>query len=219
MSAKIDLVGHIYGRLTVVRESGRKNGKVLWECKCSCGTTVHLTGNAMRSGNSLSCGCLNNDRIFKHGVSTTRPYKIWRGIMSRCLNPEAKDYEAYGGRGIKVCEEWQDPVTFVKWAFANGHSNDLQIDRKDNNGDYCPDNCRWVSRSINMNNRGMLSNNKTGYTGVCYHKGENKFQASIHYNGKRCYLGYHDSAEEAAVARDYFIRKHRLPHKVQVLGL
>jgi hypothetical protein len=218
MSAKIDLVGHVYGRLTVIRESGRKYGKVLWECRCICGNTTYLTGNAMRKGNSLSCGCLAKDIVHKHGVSTTRPYKIWRGIMSRCLNQEAKDYGAYGGRGIKICEEWRDPINFVTWAFSNGYSDGLQIDRKDNDGNYCPENCRWVTRIINMNNRGMFTNNKSGYTGVCYHKVECKFQASLYHKGVRHYLGYYDTAEEAAVARDYFIRKNRLPHKIQVLG-
>lgn len=89
---------------------------------------------------------------YKHGCYDSRLYNIWRHIKSRCNNPKDAKYHNYGGRGILVCSEWNDFVPFYEWAMSNGYTDELEIDRKDNNGNYCPDNCRWTTRKVQCNN-------------------------------------------------------------------
>lgn len=88
-----------------------------------------------------------------HGLSRTPQYKLWQGMIARCERPETKDYHRYGGRGIKVCAEWHDKKTFIQWCLDNGWQKGLQLDRIDNNGDYCPTNCHFVTPKDNMKNR------------------------------------------------------------------
>jgi len=100
-----------------------------------------------------------------HGGTGTRLYRIWNGMKSRCNIPSASGYEHYGGRGIKVCEEWFEFSNFKKWAYANGYNDSLTIERADNNGDYCPDNCKWTTwqkqQSNTRQNIQIAFNNKT----------------------------------------------------------
>lgn len=85
--------------------------------------------------------------------SKTRLYGIWNGMIMRCSNPRVVAYKNYGGRGISVCDEWRSSDAFISWALSNGYEDQLQIDRIDNDGDYCPENCRWVTPAINSRNR------------------------------------------------------------------
>ncbi|RKZ94767.1 MAG: hypothetical protein DRQ46_09415 [Gammaproteobacteria bacterium] len=217
MGVKIDITDEVYGRLTVLQDVGRKNNRVLWECRCSCGNIVTVNSNTLRRGNTQSCGCLNKEALTKHGLSQHPLYKVWQKMIDRCENQKAKDYSGYGGRGITVCERWHSIIVFHAWCTANGWKPGLQIDREENDGNYTPENCRFVTRTVNVNNRRVLRNNKTGYTGVCFHKGEGKFQASLYHKGERTYLGYHTASKDAAIARDSFIKTNKLPHKLQVL--
>ena len=155
----IDLVGQKYGRLTVVEFVKLENHKTFWKCVCDCGLTVVAKGNSLRSGNTKSCGCLKRemaaDRGRKnkvHGEShdkRTRLYTIWCGMRQRCNNPNREAYPLYGGKGVKLCEEWDNYSCFKGWAMTNGYEDSLSIDRIDPSKGYSPDNCRWISQSDN----------------------------------------------------------------------
>lgn len=131
-----------------------------------------------------------------------RIYKIWQGIRQRCNNPNDKDYDDYGGRGIKVCEEWnKSSMAFIQWALQNGYADNLSIDRRDTNGDYCPENCHWATGTEQARNKRKQRTNRTGYNGVHYEADRGKYRALIYVNSKRIDLGRYDTAEEAAEAR------------------
>lgn len=155
-----DLTGMTFGRLTVVARSGKnKHGDSIWKCKCECGKTLSVAGGHLSSGHTRSCGCLAHDvhvkQLQSHGITTggkPRTFVVWNGMKARCLNPNSTSYKNYGARGIGICDEWMTFENFHKWAMANGYSDGLQIDRIDNDGDYRPENCRWVSRSENQRN-------------------------------------------------------------------
>lgn len=150
-----NLIGNIYGRLTVVKYSHKKGAKSYWLCKCSCGNKVTIRSDCLKDGNSKSCGCLNVDAHVKHGecVTKTKLYHVYYGILTRCYKTNNKAYSHYGGRGISVCKEWLDDYeNFKKWSLDNGYKEGLSIDRIDVNGDYEPQNCRWVTQKVQSNN-------------------------------------------------------------------
>jgi hypothetical protein len=144
----------------------------------------------------------------KHGMSFHPLYWVWNGMWNRCARKNVPDYERYGGRGIIVCDEWNDPATFFRWAASAGYKKGLQIDRIDNSKGYHPENCRFVtSRTNNLNQRFFRVDNKTGYRGV--HAKGNRFCASAGYKGTNYHIGYYGSALAAAIARDSYIKKNK----------
>lgn len=144
-----DMSGFRTGKLTVMARAGSKDALALWLCKCECGKTAVVSGELLRRG-QLSCGCARTGRI-THGKSKTRAYAVWNRMIQRCTNPKIEHYPEYGGRGITVCDQWRDFANF----FADmgecpvGHS----IERKNNDGNYEPENCCWLLTSKQPQNR------------------------------------------------------------------
>ena len=161
MRKKLDLRGQKSGKLTVLRENGRdKHNKVLWLCRCECGKEIVVLGSSLRNEHTTSCGCYNRERVVEarttHGMYKTRIYSVWRDMLKRVGVRKGASEEvkrSYQDRGITVCDEWLVFENFRDWALSHGYSDDLEIDRIDNDKGYCPENCRWVTPKENMNNR------------------------------------------------------------------
>lgn len=160
-----DLTGKQFGRLTVIEKSGYVGKKIAWLCKCECDNTTIVSGSNLVTKAVQSCGCLNKANT-KHGMRYTKIYKIWESMKRRCLNPKVERYMSYGGRGIKFCDEWNNFIPFYEWAKSAGYKEGLSIDRIDVDGNYEPNNCRWITMK-------EQSNNKTTSNFVTY-KGEIK---------------------------------------------
>lgn len=161
MANLIDLTGQRFGKLIVLRRAEnyvRSNGhkESTWVCCCECGNEITVTRTNLKR--ARSCGCSKgkyiSDSKITHGMSNSRLYRIWQNMKNRCYNPNVDRYDRYGGRGITVCEKWRDSFeAFYKWAIDNGYSDELSIDRKDVNGNYTPDNCRWISMDKQADNK------------------------------------------------------------------
>lgn len=159
-----DLIGKRFGRLVVLEFSHREIGPTgkgysFWKTRCDCGKEKLTSRNCLTTGQALSCGCYAHDQRTTHDMSSKgrKPHRLWRvwsGIKRRCYAPEAAFYHRYGGRGITMCELWRnDFLSFYSWAVANGWKDGLHIDRINNDGNYCPENCRFVTPKENVRNR------------------------------------------------------------------
>ena len=218
---KEDLKGRKFGRLTVVRQasnyvysSGRQ--QIRWECVCECGNIAIVLASNLKSGDSKSCGCLSKEVAVTH--NTTHGYRkhplyaVWASMKLRCLNKKNTCYKYYGGKGVSICEEWVNSAeTFINWALKNGWKKGLQIDRIDNDGNYTPVNCRFVSARQNCLNRRVLrKNNKSGYEGVTQETKNKKWRSRILVKGNAIRLGAFESKKDAVCSRNNYIIENNL---------
>jgi len=195
-------------RLTPIRFVGKnKHKQDVWLYACSCGKEITAVAASVKCGHTSSCGCLRLERAAsactRHGLSKHKLYKVHTSLKGRCFNKNNQSFRYYGGRGITVCKEWKDSFNvFFEWAMSNGWEEGLDLDRKDNDGDYCPENCRFVTRRINLQNKRQLSIGKVEFIGVGQSKSGKKFRAKYSYKGKSVHVGYFNTALEASIARD-----------------
>ena len=151
MTTTIDIAGQTFGHLTALKPSAlRSDNKVVWLCICACGTVTTVRGVYLRNGHTRSCGCRRGG--YKEApFSGTATYGTWRKMHERCSNPKAQNFKWYGGRGVKVCDRWDDFENFL--ADMGERPDGLSIDRIDPEGNYEPSNCRWADRHTQRINR------------------------------------------------------------------
>jgi hypothetical protein len=177
-------IGIKYNLLTIVSIE-RVNSKLYVNAKCDCGNIGRYMLVKLKDGHTKSCGCLHkkvmSNILSSHGLYHTRLYKIWNGMIDRCRREKNKSYKNYGGRGIIVCQAWaKDFLTFYNWAMQNGYEDNLTIERNDVNGNYAPENCKWVTHKAQALNR--RDNHRVTHNGVTKTIAEWAKDLKINYN-------------------------------------
>jgi hypothetical protein len=215
-------IGKKFGKWTILEEVDmpEKRGKQV-KCQCECGRINILPFTRLFHGYTSSC---TRCASITHGYRYTRLYGVWRSMKTRCYCKSHPNYKNYGGRGIIVCNEWRnDFPAFRKWAYSNGYDENAiygkcTLDRIDVNGNYCPENCRFVDMQVQVTNQRISPKNTTGYTGIRFdHSGlrKKKWSATVTVNMKCIFLGEFETQKEALAVRNKYIKDHDLPHKIQ----
>ena len=197
---QIDRTGETHNGIKFIRFiKNNKHNKAVWLCQCHCKKEFSVVGSAVVSGNTESCGCTKYSNLtrasgkdsggYKHGGSDSRLYRVWKGMRARCNNPKTNGYENYGGRGIKVCDEWNEEYSvFQDWALNHGYQENLTLDRIELDGMYEPENCRWVDWNTQARNKRAPASNESKVTGVTRRKdmpGKWIIKISIQENNKK----------------------------------
>ncbi|MBW7887442.1 MAG: AP2 domain-containing protein [Bacteroidetes bacterium] len=165
--ARKDLTGMQFGRLKVIKYHSTKGRNAHWLCKCFCGIEKIVNGVKLRNGHTKSCGCLQKEIVQtlfqKHGDTKnkkpTSEYRCWDGMIQRCYNPKSGSFQYYGARGIKVCQKWKKSFENFLKDMGRKPTRNHSIDRINPDGDYDPDNCRWVTHhDQRINQRRMKVN-------------------------------------------------------------
>ncbi len=204
MRAATDLAGCRFGRLSVLSRNGshRYSGgaHALWLCRCDCGQERTFMATNLVTGKTASCGCLMRDRVTTHGRSRSSEYTSWKEMKRRCENHMHESFHNYGGRGIRVCENWHSFAIFLS-DMGEKPSKEYTIERLDNHRDYEPGNCKWATSSEQGRHKRMLSNNTSGVTGVYWSKDALRWHAKIKVGGKSKHLGSFHTKDDAMAAR------------------
>ena len=204
--------GKKYGRLTLIENTNiKKTTGYVWKCLCDCGNTTYVSTSRIGTATN-SCGCYKIETHRTHNESKTRLYNVWCLMKARCYRKTSGNYSNYGGRGITVCDDWKNSYEkFKAWALSHGYSDSLSIDRINCNGDYCPENCRWVDNSTQVNNRRPYG--KIPITGIVQMK-NGVYSGQVTVNGKRIHCGSSMNLNVAIKKRNEYIRSHNLPNKL-----
>lgn len=207
---KLNLTGQCINQLTVIKEDLSyipKKFERKWICKCSCGTVKSITQAHLVKGTINSCGCAR----FIYLPEDKRLLGIWHEMKQRCSNVKRAKAHLYVLKGIRVCEEWlSDFNLFKEWAISNGYAENLTIDRIDSDKDYCPENCRWATRTTQSRNRKPNKQGSSKYIGVSWSSEKQKWVASISIANKPKLIGRFILELDAAKARDNFIVENSL---------
>ena len=186
-----DLSGMRFGKLIVTSEYERRvensgTSYVYWKCVCDCGREKWVRGTSLSNGHVQSCG---HHKKPIHNMSSSRLYYVLNGMKQRCYNKNNVHYKDYGGRGITVCDEWlgrDGIIRFINWALANGYKDNLTIERIDVNGNYCPENCKWIPQKQQLRNQRRTVRANTGEDITTFAE-ENGMDAQIVRNRKSVY--------------------------------
>lgn len=185
--------------------SGSKNRFGLFVCSF-CGNEFSARISYIRSGHTKGCGCHRGKYV--HGLYKHRLYVIWADMKQRCYNINNTSYKNYGARGVKICSDWKNNfMCFYTWAINNGYDNALTVDRINCAGDYCPENCRFSTKTIQSRNKRQIPNKVPG---IRFLEKLNKWYARIKVNRKEIYLGVYSAKEEAIMARNQYIINNNL---------
>lgn len=205
------------GLIFPTNNSKQKRHYGIFECPI-CKEPVRTAVRHVKTGASTKCKSCSITLIkTTHGQRDTRLYNIWKDIVRRCSeNPKRKTHKEYFLKGITICNEWkEDFVNFYEWSINNGYENTLTIDRENNNGNYEPENCRWVTKNIQARNtRKLMSTNKSGYRGVSYSSKRKLYIAQITVNKKVIYLGSFARKLDGAKAYDNYVLLNSLEHTI-----
>ena len=196
---------------------GKKTRFGLYECPI-CKKQWEVRTADVKNGSTTKCqSCKISINNTTHGMAHMDEHKLLKGMIRRCYDDRYHAYKDYGGRGIRVCDEWlNDPSEFIKWCWASGYDKGLKIDRINNDGNYEPSNCRFITHQENCCNTRLISRkNTSGYRGVSFYGG--KWHAEITVNKKRHRLGRFTCAEDAAMAYDKFVVDNNLLHPTNVI--
>ena len=196
-----------------------KKRYMIAECSI-CKKGYRVICSVVKSGKSYRCvDCYNKNRIIENNIRKEKLYGRWRRIKQRCTDRNVKEYMYYGGRGISICDEWSNSYeSFRNWALASGYSNELTIDRINNDGNYEPSNCRWVGRATQARNTRILrTTNKSGFKGAFYNKKNKNYRSTITINTKKINIGSFDTKIEAARAYNKYIIDNNLEHTLNIV--